>query len=308
MITGKADPTLDPMRLERAVAGFRRQVAAVPRWFFREKYVDRGPLDPFYILDYRTESEVDTAGDDLMGEPLFATALPGVTVKRMTREPEGEGGSYWRPIEAGDLVHRLDRFLTMYREDCLQPPGYRGDLHEPTYRHPRFEKKKFVYRVGPSTSAVVGVGSRIFAGQGLFGAIRGRLLDEGGEPVAGALILANSQTGTLERHTDEEGFFRFSRLAEGAVRLTVEGRETKIERIDSEDFGSLRGSVEDTGSQALAGVEVVLEAPDGETFRTVTDASGSFSILRLPVGSYALRIPGYRFDARTGPHEQGERG
>lgn len=291
MITGQADPTLDPVRLERTVAGFRREVAAAPRWLFREKYVDRGPLDPFYILDYRAESELADAGDDLMGEPLFATALPGVTVKRMTREPEADSGGYWRPIEAGDLTYRLDRFLTMYREDYLQPPGYRGDLHDPSYQHPRFEKRKFVYRVGPSDSAVVGVGSRMFAGQGLFGAICGQLMDEVGQPLEGVEVVLATGTETLRRTSAAKGRFWFSRVAPGRVSLGVPGRNAGTQTRQTEEFGAARGWVATSDGRPLDGIEVTFEAPDAVIFRAASDASGEFNLGSLPAFSWISRVP-----------------
>ena len=299
MIAGQADPILDPARLERAVAGFRREVAAAPRWFFREKYVDRGPLDPFYILDYRAESEVEDAGDDLMGEPLFATAVPGMTVKRMTREPEGHGGSYWRPIEAGDLIYRLDRFLTMYREDYLQPPGYRGGLQEPDNLHPRFEKKKFVYRVGRGDSALVGTGSRMFAGQEPCGAIRGRLVDEAGRSLEGVEVVLTSGTQTLRCTSATEGRFWFSRVAPGKATLGLAGRAAQVQRSVQEEFGNVRGWVANSNGWPLQGVEVTLEAPDGELLRELADASGKLSTRPLPAFPYLLRLPQRRFHIAT---------
>lgn len=299
MITGQADPTLDPARLERAVAGFRREVAAAPRWFFREKYVDRGPLDPFYILDYRAEAEVEDAGDDLMGEPLFATRSRALAVKRITRQRSGKEDGYWQPIAGADLVGRLERFMTMYREDYLQPPGARGDLLSPDQQHPRFEGKRFLFRIGAEGRKLLGVGPKMFAGLALAGALRGQVTDEGGTPLVGVTVELITETETLSRETRSGGLFWFSRVPPGRYRVRVRDRASVVQVIEEEEFGNVRGWLADPDGRPVDGTEVQLHAPDGEVFSGWSNASGKLTVGLVPAFKYRLQIPDFLFTTQV---------
>jgi len=298
MITGQPDSSLDLARLEREMAALRAEVASAPQWFFREKYVDRGSrLDPFYLLDFRRT--VDDPGDDLLGEPLFATRSRALTVKRITRERGTENGGYWQPIAAADLVERLERFMTMYREDYLQPPGTRGDLLKPELQHPQFEAKRFLFRIGAESKKLLGVGPKMFAGLALAGALRGQVTDEGGTPLVGVTVELITETETLSRETRSGGLFWFSRVPPGKHRVRVKDRTAVVQVIEEEDFGNVRGWLADPDGRPVDGAEVQLYAPDGEVFRGWSNASGKFIVGLLPAFKHRLQIPDFLFTTRV---------
>ena len=54
--------------------------------------------------------------------------------------------------------------------------------------------------------------------------------------------------------------------------------------------GSIQGSVTDASSAPIWGAVVVVEGADGHRVTTVTDVEGSFKILSLPPGDYAVKI------------------
>lgn len=296
MITGQPDSSLDLARLEREMAALRAEVAAAPRWFFREKYVDRGPLDPFYILDYRAEAEVEDAGDDLMGEPLFATRSRALAVKRITRERSAEEGGYWQPIAGADLVGRLERFMTMYREDYHQPPGTRGDLLKPELQHPRFEAKRFLFRIGTEGRKLLGVGPKMFAGLAReFAALLGTVTDQAGVPLRGITVEIIGSHSRAQRVTRSDGQFFFSRLLPGNYRIRFGGTQFVVSQENGETFGRLRARVTDAQHQPLIGVVSEIVATDNEAFTGPTDSGGNFDFGPLPACGMAYRIPGHRF-------------
>lgn len=297
MITGKPDLLLNLPRLEREIQAFRREVSAGNQWYIREKYVDRGPLDPFYILQFT--NRVEERGDDLMGEPLYASRSAALTVKRLTRLPEGTDRSYWRAIARDDLIGRLDRFMTMYREDFLQPPGFRGDLHNPNQQHQRFREKRFLYRVCSPNKEIIGVGSQKFANMEDFSAIRGIVRDDNGIPLAEATVELVTNTATFQRVTGEEGEFWFSRISPGRYTLRVSGRDAHI-AISKENFGNVQGTLFVGNRTILPGESISLLAPDEETFETVSNNTGKYGMPKLISGTYKVKVRGREIAAASG--------
>lgn len=293
MITSRPDLLLNLPRLEREIQAFRSQIQANQQWYIREKYVDRAQMDPFYILLFT--HQLEDRGDDLMGEPLFTTRSTALTVKRLTRLPEGTDRSYWRPINRDELIARLDRFMTMYREDFLQPPGFRGDLHNPRQEHQRFREKRFLYRVGSRQREFIGIGSKMFAGSPLLGAIRGKVTDESGAPLVGVTVEVVSTGGTVSRQTMDEGLFWFSRVQPGNYRVRVKDRACVVQVIEYEEFGNVKGWIADQEGRPIVGAEVQLYAPDREVFSGWSNASGKFTTGPLPAFPYILSIPGFLF-------------
>jgi len=54
--------------------------------------------------------------------------------------------------------------------------------------------------------------------------------------------------------------------------------------------GAIQGSVTDSSSAPIWGAVVVVEGANGHRFTTITDVEGSFKILSLPLGDYAVKI------------------
>lgn len=295
MITGRPDLLLNLPRLEREIQAFRQEVNARNQWFSREKYVDRGPMDPFYILLFTRQ--VEDRGDDLKEEPLFATRKAALSVKHMTRLPGEKNNDrfYWKPIKKEELIARLDRFMTMYREDYLQPPGCRGDLHNPKQQHEKFKERRFLYRIGCGKKELIGIGSKMFAGSPLLGAVHGKVTDESGAPLVGVTVELVSTAGNISRKTQKDGFFWFSRVQPGNYRVRVKDRVCVVQIIEYEEFGNVRGWIADQEGKPIVGAEVQLYAPDREVFSAWSNASGKFTTGPLPAFPYILSIPGFLF-------------
>ncbi len=134
-----------------------------------------------------------------------------------------------------------------------------------------------------------------------------RVFDPRGFPVSGAMLsLASLRSDApLDRHgvSSEDGTFVFSALPPPPYRLEVDPRTpelatfaTEVETIENElrvDLGAaflLRGNVLDPSDAPLRGVRVRVQGPQGIDRIERTDASGGFSLERVPAGDYELRF------------------
>lgn len=153
-------------------------------------------------------------------------------------------------------------------------------------------------------------------------AIRGRVVDDGGDPVEGAEVWASTFTDNfgLRRFgmlaagdgvkTDEEGRFRFDGLRNSTpvdvvarhplyradqIRHVIPGGPEILLELTS--GSSLSGRVVDTEEKPVAGVEIALreDTPDRWGHRIVreaerSDADGAFSFRALPPRRYRLSV------------------
>lgn len=292
VIRSRPDPSLSLAALESQIQGYRREVAAARTWYFREKYIDCGPRDPFYILEFR--SSVQDPGDDTLDEELFQTRKPGFRFVSMTRSKSG-GYAYWQQIDSVRLLGRLDNFLTMFREDYLQPPGTKADRNDSLSKHEIFRGKRFLFEIRSPRKSITGIGPKKYAGLGI-GAIRGKLSDETGAPLAGAIVEIVAGQQTISRITDSGGLFWFSRVPPGRYALRVKDKPGCQVRIVAEEyFGNVRGWLTDDSGNPLENAEIKLIAPDAEEFTGWSSASGKFVTGPLPAFPYILRIPGHLF-------------
>ncbi|MES1241362.1 MAG: carboxypeptidase-like regulatory domain-containing protein [Acidobacteriota bacterium] len=290
MIRSQPDPSLTLAVLESRLQDYRREVASAGTWYFREKYIDRGPRDPFYILDFR--SSVEDPGDDTLDEELFQTRTPALRFVSMTRSRTAGGHAYWQRIDPGRLIARLDNFLAMFREDYLQPPGTRADRGDARSSHEILRGRRFLFEIRSPRHTLTGVGPQMYAGLGL-GAVRGRLADETGAPLAGAIVEIVAGEQTISRTTDPGGLFWFSRVPPGRYALRVKDKPgCQVRIVAEESFGNVRGWLTDDSGNPLENAEIKLIAPDAEEFAGWSDAGGRFVTGPLPAFSYLLRIPG----------------
>ena len=293
MIRNRPDPSLSLAVLESQIQGYRREVAAAKTWYFREKYIDCGPRDPFYILEFR--SSVQDPGDDTLDEELFQTRMPSLRFVSMTRSKSGSGYAYWQQIDRDRLIARLDNFMAMFREDYLQPPGTKGDWNGSQSRHEIFRDKRFLFEIRSPRKSITGVGPKKYAGLGI-GAIRGTLSDETGAPLVGAIVELIAGQRTIRRRTEPGGLFWFSRVPPGRYVLRVRDKQSCQVRVVAEEyFGNVRGWLTDDSGNPLENAEIKLIAPDAEEFAGWSNASGKFVTGPLPAFPYILRIPGHLF-------------
>lgn len=303
MITGAPDRTLGSERLEREMRGFRREVSTAGTWQFRETYIDRGMLDPFYLVQFRPV-QLET-GDDLYDQPLFVTRYSGLKGVCMTREAKGPGGVYWREISKEALTQRLDNFMRMFRENYLQPAGYRGDLCAPVHPHEIFKEKRFLYEIRSARRGIIGVGPKMFAGAGEIGAICGQVTDENGQPLNGVVVELVADDFKASRTTRDGGLFWFSKTPKGKYRIQVKGRNCIVQLLKQEWFGNIKGWLTDQDGWPVENAELEFSAPDGELFTAFADPSGKFTTGPLPAYpvpgtplsgiSYRLCIPDFMF-------------
>lgn len=292
MIRNQPDPSLGLATLESHLQGYRREVAAAQTWYFRERYIDRGSRDPFYILEIR--SAVQDLGDDTLDEELFQTRTPALRFVAMTRLKSGSGYAYWQQIDRDRLIGRLDHFLTMFREDYLQPPGTKADWNDLRSAHEIFRNKRFLFEIRSPRKRITGVGPKQYAGLGI-GAIRGKLTDETGAPVVGAIVELVALHQTISRKTAAGGIFWFSKVPPGKYVLRVRDKGCQARVVAEEYFGNVRGWLTDPSGSPLENTEIRLIAPDAEEFAGWTNASGKFVTGPVPAFSYTLRIPGHLF-------------
>lgn len=159
-------------------------------------------------------------------------------------------------------------------------------------------------------------------------AIAGTVVDENGDPMAGARVSVESyfpvdgEPRKLVRgrgKTDVEGGFRIDRLPPGRFVLvaSVKGRppamsdEITVEdgesidgvRIESTLGGVLFGTVTDTSGQPVDGVRVSVDALTMTAPNTMqpatTDADGRFELVGVPKGPFSIRTTKQGFTSRV---------
>src|SRR5579863_7687467 len=78
-----------------------------------------------------------------------------------------------------------------------------------------------------------------------------------------------------------------------------------ISALTAQVSAVVSGSVQDQSDAAVAGATVTVKSVDtGAVRTTLTDDSGLYRVLSLPVGEYEIRVqkPGFNDAARTGVH------
>lgn len=112
---------------------------------------------------------------------------------------------------------------------------------------------------------------------------------------------ADQKTNVYTLRVSAEGYQEFPSPVRQAIPLNVTRSEVEatatntrdvglleLEGVDPAALGSLSGRVQ-TGAVSVGGVLVVAEAQDGSARSAISDASGDYSILNLPAGTYAVR-------------------
>lgn len=281
MITGEVDAKLDSSRLEQEMDSFRREVEdkEVSQWYLCEIYEDRAKLDPFYTLEFH--SDVDDPGDDLRNAKLFRVSST-LSANTITRAKEPQCKDYWQPVSREELLGRLDRFMTMYNENYIQPPGCWGQPFDATQEHPRFKGKRFLFKITSPSRPITGIGPKMFAGS----IITGRLCDENEIPLANKTLILKQDDKEVDcQTTDEAGLFRFEGLGSGAYQIEVPGYHINARTIVG---GSIQGNLTDVPWP----VKIELVAQEKVAITTWSDATGAFQFEGLVSGQYKLRSPG----------------
>lgn len=195
----------------------------------------------------------------------------------------------------------------MHEFNGLRPGTYKIEV-EPTNRHKGGSLSGITIAPGSTASdnkEFVKVASESAT-------VTGIVVDENGQPVAGATVLAESD-GTQEITADKDGKFVVEGLKEGNAtfevkktseytgnNLTVNGllpgekRDITIEV--TRDLKRLNGSVLDDGGNAIEGVkaQLIQEGQDGQEDAVVntqlTDQNGSFAFDKMEPGTYKVKV------------------
>lgn len=291
MITNPVNTKLNLSSLEKELIAIQKKIHPNGDYFFREKYVDRGTYDPFYIL--RIKTEINAEGDDLLDEPLYATGLQFCQIKYLCRESNGLNQGYWKAITGSTLNKRINRFLDMFRYDYIQPPGTRSTLNGTKESHPQLKGKRYLYEISSPWKTITGIGPSGFTGMLTDGAIRGQITDLNGNPASNIEIELVMPNQTLTRKSEEGGLFWFAKIPKGTYRLRLPYYSGQI-HLFYEPFGLVKGNVSmmDENNPASA---VELEAPDGTIFNAKVEPSGDLKPIKLPAFHYKIRIPDHYF-------------
>lgn len=288
--------------LEQEIYTFRKEIESNPResWWIREKYIDLGRSNtPMYCLNFR--DNIRNPGDDLLDEPLFASSHQHMNIKLMTRFKHGADKPYWFSIKKDELIGRLYRFLSMYKENYVQPPGNRSISEGIIRPHPRIEGRCFNYQITSPGHMVVGVGPKRCAET--FGAISGKVLDESKDPISGIqlelrvekIVNNNQETLIINRNTNDKGQFWFSKIPLGEnvkSLLKVKDKLIEVSILKQESFGKVRGKILDNKANPRV-LSIELCSPDNEKFGIQTDYYGQFNSPSLPGFPYNISIQGF---------------
>jgi len=289
-------------QLEQEICTFRKEIESNLKnsWWIREKYIDLGRNNnPIFSIDFT--DNVKEPGDDLLDEPLFNSAHPHLKIKLMTRLKYGAGRSYWLMIKKDELITRLDRFLSMYRENYIQPPGNRSITKGIIRPHPRIEGRCFNYQITSPGHKIVGIAPKKCVET--LGAISGRVLDKSENPLSGVKVELRLEKTVNEkkdafiihRTTNAKGQFWFSKIPLGdniKGFLKIKEKQIKINMLKLEPFGKIRGKLLDNKMNPRV-LNIKFCSPDGEIFKSQTDNYGQFKTASLPAFPYKTYIQGF---------------
>jgi hypothetical protein len=305
MLTQAPDINLSSWELAETIQLIKRETRKASQWQFREEYIDRGVLDPYYILKIR-KPEHDTL-DDLGEQQLFQGSRQEFSyVNRTVQSTQ----AYWSDVDANRLGERLDRFRDMYESNTLQPPGLKADLIEPKVAHQVFEKRRFVFEILSPFKNLTGIGPNMYA-LGL-GAVCGTVYSPTGSPLDRATVELCTVEETLVRVTKDGGLFWFSKVPSGNYVVKVKDRGCVIEIIRRDEFGNIKGWLTDQDGYPVAYGDVNFVAPDREVFSTTSNDTGKFTTGPLPAFPvadsllsnypYIMQVPSFMFSLEKTVH------
>lgn len=302
MLSQGIDTSSNSWELDNAINVIKREIRKSPVWQFREEYIDRGILDPFYIIKIRKHEH--DKGCDLADQKLFGTKKAELSYVCRTANVSNNKNNYWQVISSKGLMSLLDNFKSMYDKNMLQPPGLRGDLCNPKDKHEGFHKKRFIYEILSPFKNLTAIGPDMYGISP--GAVCGTVYDENKEPLDGVIVELVKGDKIINRKTKDGGLFWFSRLSSGDYKISVKDRSScTVQVIRRDEFGNIKGWVTDGDGYPAEYTDLSFKAPDGEVFKATTDTTGKFTtgpvpafpVLNTPLSKYPyiMEVPDFMF-------------
>lgn len=301
MLSKRPDESLCSIDLERSIRSIISQLKQSEQWQYREEYIDRSILDPYYLLMIRWP-ETDLQ-DNTWNQELFQTAKPGVSFVNRTAL---SGKTYWQNAAIQDVANKLLQFKEHFDHNRFQPPGLTGDLHHPKQAHEVFSKRRFIYEIRSPFETLTGIGPSMFALSA--GAVCGTVYDQNGQPLDDVVISLSQGDQKLTRTTKDGGLFWFSKVSAGQYTLKVEGKSCIVRLLRRDEFGHIKGWLTDANGYPIDLKEFRFKAPDGEVFSAISKDSGRFTTGPLPAYpiansplsnyTYIMDIPDFLFSIR----------
>lgn len=298
MLKQQPDTNVTTWELENTIQIIKRELIKSPSWQYREEYIDRGILDPYYILKIR-KPEHDKL-DDTGNQSLFKTKTSGLSYVCRTSDSRT---SYWLDIKNSHLIKHLENFKHLYDVNKLQPPGKWGDLGNPDKDHKVFPERRFIYEIISPFKTLVGIGPNMYATGP--GAVCGTVFNKNGQPLDGVVVEISNDKETLTRETRNGGLFWFSKVQSGKYQLKVKKHTCIVQVIRHDEFGNIKGWLTDENGFPVEYADIRFLAPDGEIFMAATDDTGKFSTGPLPAYPvtssplanypYIMQIPEFLF-------------
>jgi protocatechuate 3,4-dioxygenase beta subunit len=287
---------------------FVRQVATGPDGRFRLTNLRPGP--------YRIAASHDDfapAESERLRLAAGATQSAVALVMRSGAELAGRvvdergNGLEGIPVELRRATERLPRMSVTATDGSFSFRGVRGEV----------TVTALPYDLPPAREAVeIGDDALVTVELSLSSTLytlRGRVVDERGFGVSGALLSVSSKNAETPIHrsakSDADGTFSVPALPEPPFELSAEhpafspSRIPEIESIDdirvvmSAGVTFLGQVVDDWSSNGLPGVRVALDGP--ATRDTKTRSDGSFVIRRAPTGTYEVSFSHPDYESQT---------
>jgi len=232
---------------------------------------------------------VDTLGNRISGATVAATSGPSAPAQTTTA---ADGSFLLSRLNAGNYVFTANR------------SGYTGTSRS--------------FTVNAGVNARIDFTIRSETTQG--GVVQGHVTQRGtSTPIGGARVDLTGGAGVPSQSTttDESGFYSFSNLNTGRIRLAVtragyynESRQLSVTqgrsitadfalRLRASQLATLSGVVSDTTGTAIRGAVVTLSGGVSSGMRDTTDSRGRYSITRVIPDTYTVSVTAAGFVSST---------
>jgi hypothetical protein len=254
------------------------------------------PLSKFWVAGALAAVFAGCKADQLQGVPATPLAVGGVRGHICDRSTGGWVSNAEIYVESSPSLRSTTDDTGAFLIEGVKPGEYTLLVEGETYAGRR------QVTVGANEITDIGVDTCIAE----TGSIRGRICDD----VNQEWLVGATATVTLPGPTvvsaisDEYGRYFLENIPVGAREVVVtygDFTETLSVLVPSASIanvgdhvcgpvGGLKGRICGTEGLWLANAQISITAPDGEIYTTLTDGSGFFTLVQVPVGSYSVTV------------------